>query len=64
MAILFQELSKTSNKFVLESDSSILEMLVIGAGSSGIAFAIELAQGWKEAKREKPNMIDLHITIG
>ena len=38
-------------------------MLVIGAGPSGLAFAIELAQRWKEAKREKPNMIDLHITI-
>jgi len=55
--------SSTTNKFVLESNS-ILEMLVIGAGSSGLAFAIELAQGWKEAKREKHNMIDLHITIG
>jgi hypothetical protein len=56
--------SSTTNKFVLESDSSILEMLVIGAGSSGLAFAIKLAQGWKDAKRKKPNMIDLYITIG
>jgi 2-polyprenyl-6-methoxyphenol hydroxylase-like FAD-dependent oxidoreductase len=44
-------------------ESSILQMLVIGAGPSGLAFAIELAQRWKEAKKEKPNMINLHITI-
>ena len=46
-----------------EKESSTLEMLVIGAGPSGLAFSIELAQRWKEAKREKPNMIGLHITI-
>ena len=46
-----------------KSESSTLQMLVIGAGPSGLAFAIELAQRWKEAKQEKPNMIDIHITI-
>ncbi len=46
-----------------ESESSTLEMLVIGAGPSGLAFAIELAQRWKETKKEKPTMIDLHITL-
>ncbi len=40
-----------------------LEVLVVGAGPSGLAFSIELAQRWKEAKQEKPIMIDLHITI-
>ncbi len=46
-----------------KSESITLEMLVIGAGPSGLAFAIELAQRWKEAKREIPTMIDLHITL-
>jgi 2-polyprenyl-6-methoxyphenol hydroxylase-like FAD-dependent oxidoreductase len=46
-----------------KGEGSTLEMLVIGAGPSGLAFAIELAQRWKEAKKEKPTMIDLHITL-
>jgi 2-polyprenyl-6-methoxyphenol hydroxylase-like FAD-dependent oxidoreductase len=46
-----------------ESESSTMKMLVFGAGPSCLAFAIELAQRWKEAKREKPTMIGLHITI-
>ena len=40
-----------------------LKILVIGAGPSGLAFSIELAQRWQEAKNRKQNMIGLQITI-
>ena len=40
-----------------------LEILVIGAGPSGLAFSLELAQRWKQAQQANPNMIDLRVTI-
>jgi 2-polyprenyl-6-methoxyphenol hydroxylase-like FAD-dependent oxidoreductase len=40
-----------------------LEILVIGAGPSGLAFSIELAQRWKQAQQANSNMIDLRVTI-
>ena len=43
--------------------SDMLKILVIGAGPSGLAFSIELAQRWRDAKIKKPNMIDLQITV-
>ena len=36
---------------------------MIGAGPSGLAFSLELAQRWKQAQQANRNMIDLRVII-